>query len=310
MSSTWEVIIAGGGVAGLSAALMLGRARRRVLVIDAGQPRNRFADAMHGVLGNEGVNPADLLARGRTEVARYGVEISTGSIHQVGKQGPGLSVDLDDGTRLSTRALVVATGMRDELPTVPGLGERWGTTVLHCPYCHGWEVRGQRLGVLGVSPMSLHQAQLIRQWSDDVVLFAAPDLLDDTIAARLRSRGVRIVGPAVEVLGEGPAISGVRTADGQVVEVDALFSASVPRPHDDFLAALDLARTDTPVGSFLAVDATGRTSSPAIWAAGNVVNPAATVPVSAGAGNTVGGAVNMALVADDFDRALIEGMDR
>ncbi|WP_207473279.1 NAD(P)/FAD-dependent oxidoreductase [Tessaracoccus sp. SD287] len=310
MSNTWEVIVVGGGVAGLSAALMLGRARRRVLVIDAGAPRNRFADAMHGVLGNEGVNPADLLVSGRREVAQYGVEIRTGNIERVTEQDSGLAVDLHDGTRLSARALVVASGMTDELPDVPGLGERWGTTVLHCPYCHGWEVHGRRLGVLGVSPMSLHQAQLIRQWSEDVVLFAAPGLLDDTIADRLRSRDVRIVGPAVEVLGEGTGITGVRTADGQVVAVDALFSASVPRPHDDFLADLALDRVDTPVGRFLAVDAMGRTSSPRIWAAGNVVNPAATVPVSAGAGNSVGGAVNMALVNEDFDRALIEGMDR
>ena len=310
MSNTWEVIVVGGGVAGLSAALMLGRARRRVLVIDAGAPRNRFADAMHGVLGNEGVNPADLLARGRREIDLYGVEIATGSIERVTEQDSSLTVDLHDGTRLSARALVVASGMTDELPDVPGLGERWGTTVLHCPYCHGWEVRGRRLGVLGVSPMSLHQAQLIRQWSEDVVLFAAPGLLDDTMTARLRSRDVRIVGPAAEVLGEGTGITGVRTADGHVVAVDALFSASVPRPHDDFLVGLALDRVDTPVGSFLAVDAVGRTSSPRIWAAGNVVNPAATVPVSAGAGNSVGGAVNMALVAEDFDRALGEGMVR
>ena len=310
MSNTWEVIIAGGGVAGLSAALMLGRAGRQVLVIDAGEPRNRFAHAMHGVLGNEGVNPADLLARGRREVTLYGVDLMDGNIEHVAARDSGVDVTLRGGDQLSAKALVVASGMTDQLPDIPGLRERWGTSVLHCPYCHGWEVRGRRLGVLGVSPMSLHQAQLIRQWSDHIVLFAAPGLVDVTMSERLAARDVRVVGPALEVLGEGTDISGVRSADGETVAVDALFSASVPRPHDGFLTELGLERTDTPMGSFLAVDATGRTSSPRIWAAGNVVNPAATVPVSAGAGSTVGGAVNAALVVDDFDRALDERKTR
>ncbi|GAA1857428.1 NAD(P)/FAD-dependent oxidoreductase [Myceligenerans crystallogenes] len=331
MNESWEVIVIGGGPAGLSAALLLGRARRRVLVVDAGSPRNRFAAHMHGVLGNEGAEPAALLARGREEVARYGVEVRDGRVTEVQEQDRAVVVSLDDGTELTARALVVATGITDSLPGVPGLAGRWGTTVLHCPYCHGWEVRDRRLGVLVTSAMDLHRAQLVRQWSEDVVVFAggvsdgmasdgaASDagLLTPELEARLRARGVEIVtSPVVEVLGDdgagrgaggaggdSAAMSGVRTADGVVVPVDAIFAGGESVPHDAFLAPLGLARSETPMGNFLDVDQTGRTSSARIWAAGNVVNPGLTVPMSIGAGAQTGGAVNMALVTEDFDLA-------
>lgn len=309
---TWDVIVIGGGAAGLSAALLLGRARRQVLVVDAGSPRNRFAAHMHGVLGNEGVDPADLLTRGREEVAAYGVEVRPGQVDRVDQASEddagtaAITVTLDDGTRLPARALVVATGMTDQLPDVPGLAERWGTSVLHCPYCHGWEVRGQRLGLLATSPMDLHRAQLIRQWSDDLTVFTAGvGQLEPDLEARLRSRGITLVdSPVVEVLGEGESITGVRTDDGAVVELDAIFTGGEPQPHEAFLADLELDRTDNPMGSFLAVDPMGRTSAERIWAVGNVTNPGATVPMSIGAGALTGGAVNMALVAEDFDRAV------
>ena len=306
----WDAIILGGGAAGLATALMLGRALRRTLVIDAGSPRNRFASHMHGVLGHDGVPPQDLLARGRAEVARYGVEVRPGRAARVDVADGGVVVTLDDGgAPLTARALVLATGMTDVLPDVPGLAERWGSGVLHCPYCHGWEVRGQRLGVLAASPLSPHQAELVRQWSDHVTFFTAGlgGPLDDDVAARLRARGVALEEAAVaEVLGDGGAVTGVRLVDGRVVELDALFTGAMAQPHDDAVAHLGLDRADTPVGSFLAVDAFGKTSAERIWAAGNVVDPGATVPMSSGAGARVGGMVNMALVADDAARALAE----
>lgn len=306
----WDAIILGGGAAGLATALMLGRALRRTLVIDAGSPRNRFASHMHGVLGHDRVPPQDLLARGREEVARYGVEVRPGRAARVDLANGGVVVTLDDGgAPLTARALVLATGMTDVLPDVPGLAERWGSGVLHCPYCHGWEVRGQRLGVLAASPLAPHQAELVRQWSDHVTFFTAGlgGPLDDDVAARLRARGVAIEEVAVaEVLGDGGAVTGVRLADGRVVELDALFTGAMAQPHDDAVAHLGLDRADTPVGSFLVVDAFGKTSAERIWAAGNVVDPGATVPMSSGAGARVGGMVNMALVADDAARALAE----
>ncbi|MFD0866900.1 NAD(P)/FAD-dependent oxidoreductase [Tessaracoccus lubricantis] len=222
---------------------------------------------------------------------------------------PGVRVTLDDGDELSARALVVASGMTDKLPDVPGLAERWGSSVLHCPYCHGWEVRGQRLGVLASSPMDAHRATLIRQWSEHIVFFAAAAHgVDDRDAARLRSRGVELVtSPVTEVLGEGTSTSGVRLEDGSVVEVDALFTGGEPVPHDRFVRHLGLERAESPMGSFLKVDAVGATSSGRIWAVGNVVNPAATVAMSMGAAAMTGGAVNMALVEEDFDHAMADG---
>jgi thioredoxin reductase/SAM-dependent methyltransferase len=302
----WDVIVAGGGPAGLSAALMLGRARRRVLVIDAGSPRNRFAAHMHGVLGHEGLAPGELLARGRAEAAGYGVEILDATIERVERAPDSLRVTTADGTTRSARALIVATGLSDELPSVPGLSERWGTTVLHCPYCHGWEVRDRHLGILTTSPLGLHQAELARQWSDRVTVFTAGlgPLAPET-QHRLRARDIELVtAPVTEILGEGEAITAVRLADGREVRVDAIFTAGAPRAHDAFLAPLELARTDTPLGSLLAVDAAGRTSDERVWAVGNVVNPAANVPISIGAGAGTGAAVNAALVAWDFDAAV------
>lgn len=301
----WDVIVAGGGPAGLSAALMLGRARRRVLVIDAGSPRNRFAAHMHGVLGQEGVPPGELLERGRAEAAGYGVEFATGSVERVEHTQGGLHITTADGTVRFARALVAATGLRDELPEIPGLAERWGVTVLHCPYCHGWEVRDQHLGVLTTSPMGMHQAELIRQWSDHVTVFTAglSDVTPET-EQRLRARGIHLEpAPVTEILGDGTAIAAVRLEDGREMPVDAIFTAGAPRPHEDFLTPLGLAREETPFGSFLAVDPMGKTSDERIWAVGNIANPAANVPLSIGTGSFTGAGVNAALVTWDFDAA-------
>ncbi|MGO1507642.1 MAG: NAD(P)/FAD-dependent oxidoreductase [Microbacterium sp.] len=303
--NSWDVIIAGGGAAGLSAALMLGRSRRRVLVVDAGSPRNRFATHMHGVLGQEGIPPGELLERGRAEAAGYGVEFAEGTVELVEHSEGGLRVTIAAGGALSTRALVAATGLSDELPEIPGLAERWGTTVLHCPYCHGWEVQDQRLGVLTTSPFGLHQAELIRQWSDRVTVFTAGlgDVSPET-EQRLRARGVTLEpAPVTAVLGEGTAISAVRLEDGREVYLDAIFTVGAPRPHEAFLASLQLERQETPFGSFIAVDPMGKTSDDRVWAVGNLVNPGANVPMSIGAGAFTGGAVNAALVAWDFDDA-------
>lgn len=308
----FDAIVIGGGAAGLSAALMLGRARRRTLVIDSGLPRNRFAAHMHGVLGHEGIDPAELLRKGRAELAAYDVGIRPGRVARLDEtdheDGNGVSVLLEDGERLTARIAIVATGVTDELPDIPGLAERWGATVLHCPYCHGWEVRERRIGVLTTSPLGMHQAQLIRQWSDDVVVFTAGlGQLEDAEEQRLLARGITLVpSPVTEVLGDGDQVTAVRTADELTTEVGAIFTAGTLHPHDDFLTHLGLDRTDTPVGSFLAVDATGKTSSDRIWAVGNVSNPMANVPISMSAGTMAGSVVNMTLVTEDFDRAAAE----
>ncbi|EYT57024.1 methyltransferase type 12 [Dietzia sp. UCD-THP] len=317
----WDAIVVGGGAAGLSAALMLGRARRRVLVVDAGEPRNRFAAHMHGVLGHEGVDPLELLRRGREELRQYDVTVRSGSVTVVRDSGvddagsgdganggnAALTVEFADAAPATARALVVASGQTDELPDIPGLRDYWGSSVLHCPYCHGWEVRGSRIAVLGTSAMSAHQAQLVRQWTDDLVfLTAGSGAPDAEVAARLRARGVRLEeSPVTSVLSEDGRLTGVSLADGRQIALDAIFAAPTARPHDRFLDGLDLERTTSPLGTVLAVDQFGATSHPRIWAAGNVANPGATVPVSMAAGSMAGGMVNMMLVNEDFDAATL-----
>ncbi|MFD1858925.1 NAD(P)/FAD-dependent oxidoreductase [Aeromicrobium camelliae] len=310
MEQHYDVLIVGGSAAGLSAALTLGRAMRRVAVIDAGEPRNRFAPHMHAVLGNEGAEPGALLRKGREEAAAYGVTFVAGTALAVDADDRTVTVATDQGD-VTARALIVATGLTDELPSVPGLVEHWGTAVLHCPYCHGWEVRGRRIGVLGGSPMSTHQAQLVRQWTDQLTFFTAGDDLDPEMRQRLRARGVEVIDtPVSAVLSDDGRFAGVRLDDGQEIALDALFAAPTPRPHDEFLAGLDLERADSPVGSFISVDPTGQTSHRRIWAAGNVVNPGANVPISIAAGVTAGAVANMALVTEDFDDAVAGRTDR
>lgn len=303
----YDAVVIGGGAAGLSGALLLGRARRRVLVIDSGTPRNRFAAHMHGVLGHEGTPPLDLLSTGREELSTYGVAIMQGDVASVTDIGRGLAVALEDGEVVHTRSLLVASGMIDELPEVPGLAELWGGDVFGCPYCHGWEVRERRLGVLASSPMSAHQAVLARQWSSHLTVLATEGAgLDDDTRRRLEARDVHFVdSPVVEAVSAEGRLRGLRTADGSLHELDALLVGALPCPRDGFLEPLGVVRAESPVGSFLRVDEMGRTSHPRIWAAGNVVDPRLNVPAAIGQAAMVGGAINMALTQEDTDDATL-----
>ena len=302
---TVDAIVIGGGVAGLSAALMLGRARRSVLVLDAGEPRNRFASHVHGVLGHDGRSPAELLRLGREEVAHYGVEIvSTRAVGARSLDGR-VEVDLADGTMVAGRVAILTTGVVDEMPAIAGLAERWGDTVLHCPYCHGWEVRGARLGVIATGPQSVHQAELVRQWSETVTFFsaAAGDALDHAARAPLLARGVHIVeSPVIALEGAGSALDAVRTADGAVHPLDAVFTAGQSRLDDALVDGLGLRRDDA-LGAVV-IDPTSATSVPRVWAAGNVVAPSGTVPAAMATGSMAGGAANAALVREDAERAM------
>lgn len=329
IATAYDVIIAGGGAAGLSAALTLGRARRRVLLIDSATPRNRFASHMHGVLGHDGLPPLTLVDKGREELAHYGVTIANGTISSVSDLMRGLRITYtqngDDAEIVEyARELLLATGITDELPAIPGLAEQWGAGVFHCPYCHGWEVRDQRIGVVATSAMSIaavHQATLLRQWTDKLTIFLQDasilDSFNATTRARFDARGIQIVTtPIVEVLstktpGVG-TLTGVRTADGQTHNLDALVVAPLAHPRDEFLATevaagglVPLDRVELPhIGSFLRVDATGKTSHSRIWAVGNVVDPRLTVSAAAGQATMVAAAINFALVEEDTDSAL------
>jgi thioredoxin reductase len=296
----YDVIVIGGGAAGLSAALVLGRARRRVAVIDAGQPRNAPAAHMQGFLSRDGMPPSELLAVGRREVIGYGVEIIDELVVDATHD---LEVTLADGRTLTTRRLLVATGVTDQLPEIPGVRERWGNDLLHCPYCHGWEVRDQPLGVLGTLPGSVQHALLVRQWSDDVVFFEHTYQLDDEERQQLDARGVRIEsGTVTRLVVADDALSGVELDGGRVVPRSAVFVRPGNVPHKDGLpAALGY---ETNEAGFAVVDPTGRTTHPHVWAAGNAVDPRAQVITSAGAGSAAAIAINADLVQSDVDDAL------
>lgn len=296
----YDVVVVGGGAAGLSAALVLGRARRRVGVIDAGAPRNAPAAHMQGFLSRDGMPPADFLAAGRAELTGYDVELLEDQVLRI---EPGFFVRLAGGTALTARRILVATGVGDELPDIPGVRERWGRDLLHCPYCHGWEVRDMPIGVLGSHPGSVQHAQLVRQWSDDVTFFVHTHDLTSAERAQLEARGIRVVeGEVVRLVVEADQLTGVELADGRVIPRAAVFVRPVNLPHADGLASGLGCELDD--AGFVSVDSTGRTSTPGVWAAGNVVDPRAQVITSAGAGSAAAIAINADLVQDDVERAV------
>ena len=311
MQREWDVIIVGGGSAGLSAALMLVRARRQVLVLDGGAPRNRFAAHMHGVLGRDGWSPLELLEHGRAEVERYGGVVRSGEVAKaepIADSGDaGFAVTLQSGERHHARRLVVATGLRDELPEIPGLAEQWGRGAVVCPYCDGWEVRDQRIGVLATGGRSIHQVQLLRQWSPSITFFTnGTDVAADDLAG-IVARGIGVERrPVAQVVADADGrLRGIRLADDTEIPVDSIFLGPRFVPNDDLLLALGTTASEAfDGGVWVEVDGTGRTSVPGLWAAGNVVNPMASVPLAAGAGNVAGAAINADLVDEEIRMAL------
>ena len=300
--SQYDVVVIGGGAAGLSAALVLSRARRQVLVVEAGQPRNAPAEHMHGFLSRDGMPPSELLRVGRNEVESYGGEITEGHVAAVSREDDGFVVTLQSGRTVSTRRLLVATGLRDELPDIGGLGERWARDVLHCPYCHGYEVRDRALGVIGWSPESVRYAQIVRQWSDDVVLFAGPGTLSEDDREQLTARAIGIVeGRVSQVIVVDDVLHGVALEDGRSVPRDAVFVPPRFVPNNQILTDLGCSFDEA---GWVAADPTGRTTVPGVWVAGNVSNPRAQVITAAGEGSTAAIAINADLVDEDVRRAV------
>jgi thioredoxin reductase len=297
---TYDVAIVGGGAAGLSAALVLGRARRRVAVIDAGQPRNAPAAHMQGYLSRDGMPPADLLAAGRIEVSGYGVEIIEQKVLGI---EPGFTVHLGNDHVIEARRILVATGVVDGIPDLPGVRDRWGKDLLHCPYCHGWEVRDQPLGVLGSNPGSILHAQLVRQWSDDVIYFAHTQEPTPVEASELDARGIRVVhGQVAGLIVDDDRLTGVELTDGSITARAAVFVRPLVTPHpDDLLVALGCELDDA---GFAVVDGTGRTSVPGVWGAGNAVDPRAQVITAAGEGSAAAIAINADLLHEDIALAV------
>ena len=314
MNTPVDVLVIGAGPAGLSAALVLGRARRSVVVVDSGRPRNAAAASMQGYLSRDGFPPDELLAIGRTEVERYGVRLVTGTVERLARDGGPFVADVPEVGRLSARRVLVATGLQDVLPALEGTEQRWGRDVLHCPYCHGYEVRERPVAVLGRGDASVHYAHVVRQWSTDVVLLRHTlDPLTDGEHEGLSARGIRVVdGEVVGLVIEDGALAGVRLADGTVVPCTAVFvgAATGTNPRDALLRDLGAEFADGPVTDLPVADASGRTSVPGVWAAGNVVDPTAQVVVAAGQGYAAGVAINADLIDEDVAAAVAEHRSR
>ncbi|MHC6220826.1 NAD(P)/FAD-dependent oxidoreductase [Arthrobacter sp. MMS24-S77] len=299
----YDVVVIGGGAAGLSAALVLSRARRKVLVVDSGAPRNGPAQHIQGFLSRDGLPPGELLALGRAEVKGYGGEIHEGTVTELVKGGTsGFWVQMADNQRVFARRLLVATGLRDELPDVPGLADRWARDVLHCPYCHGYEVRNKQLGVLGLSPDAVRYAQIVRQWSDDVVFFAPHGTLTAAQRSEMVARAIGIVeGTVKQILVEEDHLSGVEMEDGRTIPRGALFVPPRFIPNNDLLVRLgcEMDETGWPVK-----DGNGQTSVSGVWVAGNLGNPRAQLITAAGEGSAAAIAMNADLVGQDVQEAV------
>ncbi|MFI1093564.1 NAD(P)/FAD-dependent oxidoreductase [Streptomyces sp. NPDC020917] len=311
---TVDAVVIGGGAAGLNGALMLARSRRKVVVIDSGTPRNAPADGVHGLLGLDGTPPAELLARGRAEVRHYGGRVVAGEVASAvpadpsAEGDPRFTVTLTGGGTVRARRLLVATGLRDVLPDIPGLAGHWGHGVVHCPYCHGWEVRDEPIGVLATSPGSVHHALLFSQLTDDLVYFTRGTELDAETRERFAARGILVVdGPVGEVVtAENGEIEGVRLTDGRLVARRVLAVATSLQARTSGLADLALPMEDLPggIGRRFVTGTAGTTDVPGVWVAGNATDPMAQVGASAAAGALAGAHMNADLATADTDAAL------
>lgn len=312
----WDAIIVGGGAAGLSAGVVLARARFATLVVDGGEPRNGPADHMHGYLTRDGMAAREFVAAGQAELARYGGTLVHASVIDARRSSDGtFELRLDDDSALCARSVMVATGLTDELPDIPGLSERWASEVHHCPHCHGYEVRERTIAVIGstMGAVSRHLAALMRHYSSSVTFYVNGNELSAAERQRLAAYGVRLIDERVtrvvtsaDTAGGNPVAIELDT--GETFACEAIFVAPRPVPHDAILATLGAA-TD-PGSGLVAVDSQGATSCPGVWAAGNVVNPRAQAIAAAGAGSTAAISMTAWLLDQELSAAVSrDGLD-
>ncbi|MFF2274100.1 NAD(P)/FAD-dependent oxidoreductase [Agromyces sp. NPDC058136] len=300
----FDVAVVGGGAAGLSAALTLGRSRRSVVIFDAGEPRNAPAAEMHGFLSRDGLAPSELLQVGRGEVISYGVRFIGHTAAAVrGDVDTGFVVTAGNGTEIAARRLILATGVEDRLPAIPGAREAWGRFLLHCPYCHGYEVRDRPLAIFGGLPGAVGQALLIRQWTTDLTYVTNGMALAEEDRHKLLARGIDVREGAITALVlDGGRFDGIRLDGGHTVRVDAVFIRPPARPRTELIASLG---GTLDASGFAHIDPSGRTSIPGVWVTGNLVDPRAQVITAAGHANAVAMEVNANLVDDDVHTALL-----
>jgi len=300
----YDVAIVGGSVAGLAAATALGRSLRRVVVLDSGHPRNAPSPAAHNVFANDGASPAELLDRARRDAEKYGVELRAAEVSSLenSADAPGelFGVHLESGEHLTARRVLLATGLVDGLPPIAGLAEHWGTAVLHCPYCHGWEVRGRRIGVIGSSAMATHQALLFSQLSSQVALITHDAEVTAEQRGQLAAAGVEVVEARIErAVSTDGRLTGVILDSGVDLGFDALTVQSRMIARSELYTGLGGTLAENPMGEFIETDPRGETAIAGVWAAGNSADVGASVPHAAAAGVTAGAQLNMDLINAD-----------
>lgn len=282
-----DVIIIGGSFAGLAGALQLGRARRKVTVLDTGENRNRFAGHSHGLLGHDHRLPSDILADARAQLQRYPTVRFVKARATMAEGAPGdFSVTTDDGQVLRGRRLLLTYGVADQMPAeIVGFAECWGKSIVPCPYCDGFEVREQHWGLLWSGAHSQHAPTLYHDWTDRVTVFADGHELSDDARADLAHRNVPVIdGKVVAIEHEGGKLSGIRLADGRVETIDVLFAHPRNQPSARLHDVLGLEVVDNPLGQTLKVDASHQTSREGIFAAGDLANPMASVTLATSSG--------------------------
>lgn len=293
----FDAIVVGGSFAGLAAATYIARGRRSVCVVDAGKPRNRFAAVSHGFLGQDGSDPRTMLSRARDQLAAYPeATIVEGEAVDV-RAGQDFTVTLASGKTLDAARLVLAYGITDVLPEIPGLAERWGKSVLHCPYCHGYEFAGGTLGVLAGSPLSAHQALLIAEWGPTTLYLNGGAMPDAVTCAQLARRRVGIEpAPVATLVGEGGTLSGLMLRDGRTAAIDALYLAPRARMNSPLAERLGCALDEGPFGPVIRTDASKLTTVAGVYAAGDIARAPHSVSWAVADGVTAGVSVHQSLV--------------
>lgn len=293
-----DVAIIGASFAGLAAALYLARGRRSVCIIDAGSPRNRFAAHAHGFLSQDGSPPPAILAAARVQVTAYPtVKLVEGTAAAAERRADAFSVTTAAGETIECARLVLAFGISDELPAIPGLAERWGASVIHCPYCHGFEFAGERLGVLYLAPRSVHQAMLIAEWGPTTLYLNGapepePEALDE-----LRRRGVGIEpAPVTALIGEGRRLAAIELADARRSDLAALYIGPPTHLNSDIGASLGCETEEGAFGPLIRTDAQKMTTAPGVFAAGDITRSAHNATFAAADGVMAGMAVHRSLV--------------
>ena len=293
-----DVIIIGGSFAGLSAAMQLARACRSIAIVDAGKPRNRFSEHAHGFFGQDGRAPAAMIADAQAQVASYPtVRIVKGDAVEASGRDGDFKVALADGERLFGSKIILAFGLNDELPDIPGLAERWGRSVLHCPYCHGFEFAGRRLGVLQSHPMSSHSAQLISEWGPTTFFLNGAPMPDAALLATLTGRGITVEQATVARLqGEALALSSILLADGREIETEALYVAPKSLLSSPIAGQLGCAIEEAMLGQLIVTDGFKKTSVEGVYAAGDIARQPHNATWASSDGVMAGASVHQSLV--------------